>query len=425
MMKIKIKDDDFINDLIITFVGQMLVMILSFILNKVISNQYSVESFGVYNLIKRSASVVSFMMLMAMGIAIPKYIAEATEKKNAKETESYMLSGLFIILSAFVVISTVLLIFQDFFSELMFKDRNAVVLILPICLFSLGSSIVTYVYSFYRGVNNFVKYNRVNLIMQMGMLLLAFAAPRNFVALHYIWSAFLIIYGILGIWGIFKNNNISFYHLSEKLFTLKTMLEYAVPRVPGECILFAYNLVPLVIITDKFGLENVAYFSAALSINSLISPLFSLVGTILLPLVSKSLVNNNKENMVQKIRILGWMYLIVSVLAVLVVYFIGEWLLILLYNKNYVQCINIVKITILSIVPNAFYLLLRNPLDGISKYPYNTICLLISFVVYVGVLAIAPTMEVCGIALILAYSLLGGLSFAFWKYALKKTGLKE
>lgn len=417
--------DDFFKDFVITFAGQMLVMFLSFILNKVISNQYSVEEFGTYNLIKRSASVVSFVMLMAMGIAIPKYVAQSTEKKDRKETESYMLSGLLIIIFAFFTITIIFVSCHDFFSKLMFGNTKSERYLLPICLFSFGSGMITYVYSFYRGINDFVTYNEICFVMQLGMLLLALALPENLILLYDIWSFFLIAYGFFGVIRIFRKNHISFSHIREKLFTLREMLLYSLPRVPGEFILFAFSFVPLVIITNRFGLEQVAYFSAALSINSLLSPLFSLVGTILLPLVSKSLVNNDKESMVKKIRFLGIVYFTVSIAAVLVVYVIGETLLVLLYNENYVSCFGIVKITILSVIPNAFYLLLRNPLDGISQFPYNTVCLLVSFVVYVLILSAAPTMEVCGMALTAAYAFLGGLSLIFWKHALKKIKTEE
>jgi O-antigen/teichoic acid export membrane protein len=131
------------------------------------------------------------------------------------------------------------------------------------------------------------------------------------------------------------------------------------------------------------------------------------------------MISNKKDSMKQKIKILGVLYLVVSILAVIAVYFLGEWLLTLLYNKDYVQSISIVKITIIAIIPNAFYLLLRNPLDGVSKFPYNTICLVISFAVYIGLLMNAKSMEFCAIALIVAYTILGGLSLIFWKKAVK------
>lgn len=75
---------------------------------------------------------------------------------------------------------------------------------------------------------------------------------------------------------------------------------------------------------------------------------------------------------------------------------------------------------IFSIIPNAYYLLLRNPLDGKSKFPYNTVCLLISFMVYIIVLLFAPDIKVCAVDTIAAYTVLGILTFISWCKVSKK-----
>ena len=126
MNKIKkiLQEDTFYKDLLVTFGGQIIVMLLSFVLNKIISNQYSVSDFGVYNLIKRFASVVTFVMLMAMGIAIPKYIAEAKAKKSKKLMQSYMINGLKIILIMFVAITLVLVIKKEFWAKIILGNSQ-------------------------------------------------------------------------------------------------------------------------------------------------------------------------------------------------------------------------------------------------------------------------------------------------------------
>lgn len=414
-----LKKDDFSKDLLSTFIGQILVLFISFSLNKVISNQYSITDFGLYNLIKRTVSVVSYVMLMAMGIAIPKFVAEANAEKNKKKVESYMLSSFMTISSAFVLVSIVLMFLRTPFSELMFGDGESVVFIIPICLYSYGSALIIYIYSYYRGIDRFVRYNVICMVMQLGMLIIATFIPHNLVVLYYAWAFFLLFYGIVEMVFLFKNNVFSFRALRDKLFTLKIMLQYSVPRVPGEFILFAYNLVPLVLIQHRFGGENVAYFAAALTINSLVFPLFSITGTTLLSYVSKSVVNNEKDVMKQNIGRLMILYIVIAIIAVIAVYLFGEWLLTFLYNKNYIQCMKILRITILAIIPNALYLLFRNPLDAVSKFPYNTVCLLLSFVIYLGLLGLASSIESCAVALVIAYTIQGCLALVFWKKEVK------
>lgn len=131
-------EDTFYKDLFITFGGQILVMILSFVLNKIISNQYSISDFGVYNLAKRFASVITFVMLMAMGIAIPKYVAEAKAKKNKSLMESYMRNGLKIIILMFVLLTVILLIKKELWAKFIFGTVELHNLIIILSFYSLG-----------------------------------------------------------------------------------------------------------------------------------------------------------------------------------------------------------------------------------------------------------------------------------------------
>lgn len=414
--------DSFYKDLFVTLLGQIVVMTVTFLLNKVISNQYSVHDFGTYNLMKRAVSIISFIMLMAMGIAIPKYVSEANELKNESLKESYMLSGLFLILFAFILLTFPIVLLKYHVSQFLFGSPKFHEYVLPICLYALSAGLVTYVYSFYRGVNDFMKYNIVGLNLQFLTLASVFIVRHDLLLLHYMWSFVLFTYAIFEIYKLFKANHYSFNNLKYKLRTVKTLFEYGFPRVPGDFVLFSFNLAPIIIVNNKFGAIQVAYFSAALSINALLTPLFSLVGTILLPFVSKSMVNNGISDMKKKINILGIIYFLVSIVAILLIYGFGKHLLIILFNQDYVNSIELVKISILSILPNAFYLLLRSPLDGISKFPYNTFCLGISFIVYLILLTISPSIQMVAYSAVITYSLLGILSLICWKIALKKSG---
>ncbi|MBA2796617.1 oligosaccharide flippase family protein [Streptococcus porcinus] len=411
--------DSFYKDLFVTLLGQVLTMAVTFLLNKVISNQYSIHDFGTYNLIKRAVSIISFVMLMAMGIAIPKYVSEAQELKNDHLKESYMVSSLFLILFSFICLTIPILIFKNQISFFIFGSYKLTQFVLPVCLYALSAGLVTYVYSFYRGVNDFIKYNIVALNLQILTLVIVFFVKDNLLLLHYLWSFVIFVYAIFEIFKLFVTNHFNFSNIKYKLQTVRTLFEYGFPRVAGDFVLFAFNLAPVIIVNNKFGSIQVAYFSAALSINALLTPLFSLVGTILLPFVSKSIVNNSISDMKQKINILGIIYIFVSLLAIIMVYIFGEKLLFLLFNKDYVKSIEIVKISILSVLPNAFYLLLRSPLDGISKFPYNTFCLVMSFTLYFILLIIAPDIKMVAYSAVVAYSLLGILSLLCWQKALK------
>ena len=61
-------------DIVWTFAIQMLIMLCSFAINKLLANRLSIDDFGQYNVIKRSIQVLSFVMLAGVSIALPRYI---------------------------------------------------------------------------------------------------------------------------------------------------------------------------------------------------------------------------------------------------------------------------------------------------------------------------------------------------------------
>lgn len=417
----KIKEDTFYKDLLITFVGQFVVMFLSFLMNKIISNYFSIEDYGIYNIIRRIVSVVTYVMIMALGIAIPKYIAEAKAKRDEIQVAKYYNGGMFIVVLASMVMAILLMVFKDGISYMFFAEQGYDHLMFPIIVYSIGSTLITYAYSYYRGINAFVKYNVINIVMQIIQIIVLFVINDSLYHLFWGWGILLIIYGLLEIICTYVRGGVEFSKACIDIKAIKELLIYSIPRVPGEFVLFAYSLIPLTIISNKFSLGEVGLFSAALSINSLITPLFSLVGTILLPLVSKSVALKNNQDVKQKINLLAGIYLFVSGVAITFIYLFGELVIVILYSREYLDSLPLVKILIIAIIPNAFYLLLRNPLDGISRMPYNTMMLVLSFIVYVVLLVLAPTVEYCAYATIIAYVILGGGSFIIWKLISKHT----
>ena len=192
------------------------------------------------------------------------------------------------------------------------------------------------------------------------------------------------------------------------------------PRVTGECVLFAYTLLPLLIVTNKFGFEQSGYFSAAISINTMVTPLFSFVGVILLPEVSKCLVNHKLKEAQRKIRLLMLIYIVLSILGILFVEMFPKFVVKILFQSEYEAAIPLIRITIISILPNSLYLLFRNPLDAISKIPYNTICLISSFIIMLLGMLFANDIALCAYIFMGAYCLLGIMSWIFWGKGYKK-----
>lgn len=408
----KCKNSKFVKDLLITVIGQLLVLLVTFGLNKIISNAGTVEEFGIYNTIKKASSVIAYVMLMAMGIALPKYMPEARARDDEKGGAYFLVAALIIMAIVSVLIIAVLALFQKQFSRLLFSNSGFSYYILPTACYSLSIALTNLVYSYYRAVEKYYHYNIAQIVGQVLTFLPILFLADNLIWLLWVWtivfsifSLVIILLGLLRVRGHLKP-----FDNKLLLKSSKELLVYCTPRVPGEIVLFAFSLVPLIVVTNKFDLTQTGYFSSAVSINAAFSSLFSFVGIILLPSVSKSMVKDDIKSVVKQILVIAAVFFVIALLIIGFVFLFPKFIVSVLYSNEYWDAIPLIKIICLAILPNAFYMLFRNPLDAISKFPYNTICLAISFTVTILCMTFAPTINACAWWFVIGYLVLGVLS---------------
>lgn len=420
----KLKQNSFLRDIGITTLGQVVLMLLAFGINKIICVNLSMEDFAVYNIIRRATSVITYAMLMAMGIAVPKYLAMAKAEENKEKFSKYLIASIEIVTVMSSVVAVLISVARLPVAKLIFsEDALAYVsLIFPMALYAVGCAFTTYVYSYYRAVGAFVKYSVSQIALQIFMLVSCIVLGANLQAIIYVWGVGSCIYSVASVIIFLKRDgDKEILHDRKKLKPYRReLIEYGLPRVPGEVFLFAYNLVPLLIITDKFGLIDSSFFSVATGINSTITSLFGFVGVVLLPEVSKSIVNRQLNNVNKKINVLLALYVALSLMAIGFVELFPKFVVHVLYQSEYEAAIPMIRIIIWSILPNALYLLYRNPLDAISKFPYNTVCLGISFGLMVIAMLSAKTLVVCEMIYVLSYLCLGIFSWLIWQITLKR-----
>ena len=418
------KKNNFVYDIGITTIAQILIMFCSFAINKIVCVNLSVADYAIYNIIRRTASVITYIMLLAMGIAVPKYLSAAKEEYNKEKFSLYLFVSIEIVFVMSALTSVVIIIYKVPMAQVIFSKNSYTYLntIIPMSIYAIGSAFTTYVFSYYRAVGAFIKYSVSQLAVQLFMLISSFFLGCNLLAIIYIWGIGSCIYAFFSLGMFVKENWIAdcFFNREKKSKVRKELLEYCLPRVPGEAILFAFNLVPVLIITNKYGLVDSSYFSAATSINSMITSLFGFVGVVLLPEVSKSIVNHKLKSVNKNISYLLILYIILSFVAIGFVELFPAFIVQILFQKEYENAIPMIRIVVLSVIPHAFYLLYRNPLDAISKVPYNTVCLTISLCVMVVSMLFSTSLLICEISYVLSYMVLGILCWVFWQWNFKK-----
>jgi O-antigen/teichoic acid export membrane protein len=396
-------------------------MVIGLLIIKVVSNYLQPEDFAIFSIGSRAANVLAFLMLMGLGIAIPKYIASARAKGDKTGERALFYSAAILMATASAIVFLCVIVKKSLFADIVFGDVAYEHLVIPTLVFAFGVTLSSFVHAYYRAIGKFKQYNGLQVMGQVASLIIVVASGVN-IALQFSLRGAAIgllaatVLGYITI-VIYRRKAVQLAEIREKGSDL---LGYCLPRVPGEVFLFAYSVVPLIIINSRFGLEITAAFATAVTLQSIIIPLFQVVGTVLLPHVSKSLTLGRYEDIRSKISKLRYIYLGISGLAVIFMLFFADFVISLIFSSEYVGFSLIVKVVFLSVIPYGLYLLVRNPLDAISKVPFNTfnlgasLCLLILMTLFVS-----DAMLVAA-AFPISYLVLGALSEGVWLWRFRK-----
>jgi O-antigen/teichoic acid export membrane protein len=402
----------------------MLVMLSAFGITKTACNILTVDEFGLYNVVRRSVSVISFVMLSGMGITLPRYLAIYQGAHQYRKMVDLTCCSLFFVGVICVILATFALLFSEAFIENVTGNSDSTLYWLAMA-FAFSTSISALLIAYYRGVNDFKNYSIAQVSFQLLLLLSLLFIPRHNVnAVFLLWSlttfSFTVLYFI---YENHRNRNIIFRAYRSCYFwdMMKTIAVYSTPRLIGDFLLFSFSAFPVLYLSQVMSMTDVAYYSVGLTIINMVTPFFSFLGVVLLPYVSGAMSNGRFSEAQRLIRRLSVWY--ISLAAVLTVLF-GLFLPVLIklfFSPDYVVCKDIAMILLLSVLPQSMYLLYRNPIDAVSTIPYNTIILLVSCIVLIVLFSFSSSLSDYSYSFVLASFVQGGLSILVWLLINKKS----
>jgi O-antigen/teichoic acid export membrane protein len=201
---------------------------------------------------------------------------------------------------------------------------------------------------------------------------------------------------------------------------LRTIVKYSFGRLLADFFLFSLAAFPLIYISSKHGLQPTAYYSVGITFVTMVTPLYSFMGIILLPYVSEAIAKNELKKANQFVNKLALVYLFSSVAISAFIYIFINYFTSFFFSDNYLITTDLSRIMILAILPQAIYLLFRNPIDAISAIPYNTLILGISLLVMILAFTHSHTIYEYAWAYFLVSLFQGTLSWLTWLYLKRK-----
>lgn len=405
-------------DVVWTFSLQITIMLCSFVITKLLASRLSIDDFGQYNVIKRSVQVLSFVMLAGVGIALPRYIPIYRNSKPPRRIGPLLGAALIYIIGVSLLVFLVCMVFSSQMQDIIIGQSGNMGLLLVALAYAFALAMAQYAYAYYRGVGNFKWYNGAQLGVQLSIVLPLIFLPELtvkgvFVSWLVLTTLLVAFYIGRELW-LFSRRNGTFASDTPLTSHLNTIIKYSSGRLLADFFLFSLSAFPLIYISNAQGLQSTAYYSVGITFVTMVTPLFSFMGIILLPYVSECIAKGEIKAANRLINRLTLLYLGASLLITLILYIFTSFLTYLLFAGSYVVATDLTRIMILAILPQAIYLLFRNPIDAIAVIPYNTIILGVCLVVMVVSFAFSTTITQFAWAYLGVSVLQGLLSWLTW-----------
>ncbi len=160
-------------DLIITSIAEIVVLISGIIVYKLAVYALGEEGFYEYALSRRAISFIQPLLLMGLGVGIPRYIAYNI-LTNPQKSYTYFICGVCLASLSVLVFTLILNLFKNDFAFLIFGNRDYVYLVLPINIMIFGLTFHILCYTYFQGKLLIFKANVLQLINYGIMIILPF-----------------------------------------------------------------------------------------------------------------------------------------------------------------------------------------------------------------------------------------------------------
>ena len=415
-------------DVVWTFSIQILIMLCSFAINKLLANRLSIDDFGQYNVIKRSVQVLSFVMLAGVGIALPRYIPLYRNSTPPRRIAPLLTASMIYIISVSLVVFLVCILFSTQMQDVVIGQGGNINLLLVALAYAFILALAQYVFAYYRGIGHFKWFNGSQLAMQLAIILPLVLLPiltvsNVFISWFIITILLVVFFFIKEVKSKWKEvreylqpqNKSLTSQLSPLTSHLKTIIRYSSGRLVADFFQFSLSAFPLIYISNTQGLQMTAYFSVGIFFVTMVTPIFSFMGIILLPYVSQSIVRHEMAAANRLVSRLALTYVGASLLFMGFFYLFTKFLTNLLFTSDYLVATDLTRIMILSILPQAVYMLYRNTIDAVSVIPYNAIILGICILAMIVNFSLSTTLTQFAWAYLSVSVLQGLLSWIIWR----------
>jgi O-antigen/teichoic acid export membrane protein len=393
-----IKPSTFLRNVITTSITSFLTIIALIFIIRFLARGLGAEEFGAYSLARRVISNIAPLILLAMDIALVRYVAMSTK---TRQHGAFIVSALVSAGAAMFSLLIIGILASKQLSFLIFNSSDYLNLYYALLFFLGGYAIFMIVYSFYRGRQKFHVSNLLQLsLMAIFPLLISyfFASQRNSTLIIYLMG---IVFYLSIIPLVLTLRKTKVPALTDVRSSLKIMMRYGLPRAPAG-FAFAGLLTLGPFLANLFGnMKEAGYFVVSQSVFRILESAIVGFGLVALPKVSQIVSENRVEYLKSKIEDILIMIFHVGLFISIHIFIWSKEIVLVWLGSEYRDVIPIMKIIILSLGPYLGYVILRSIVDAVEVRAVNTINLFLSlgFAVILSLILVSAGLGAIGLAI--------------------------
>lgn len=299
-MKFKLRS--FFKDIFLTFITEAIVLIAFFFIYRLIAKNFGPEGVGEYALIKRIIGLLQPLLLLGLGIGVPRYIAMS---RDEKERSGYLKAG-GLTIGLFILVFLIFInLFKESFAQIFFGTTNYANLVLPFSFFLAGLILHSLVYSYFRGrllVTIFNILQIINLALVPIIILVCFrhiSIEALITTIGITTSVIVFIFLLLFSRDLFVRTEK--WQLKK---SLKELLYYSFPRFVASFVYAGLLSLGPIFATHFSSIQEAGYLSLSQSLLGAIGVTIAPLNLILLPKVSEMINQKRREEIKEALNYL-------------------------------------------------------------------------------------------------------------------------
>lgn len=363
----------FIKAVIGTFSTELGVHLLGFVTTILIVRNISPTDFGIFSLLISFSLTLCYVSTGGLPQAVVYFIG-----KRKEPLEKIVSLSLFLFLCIAIGIATIGYAFKGYPLNSFLKELPGHYF-LPLLILFFFTLLDSYLLSIIRGIRNFLLFNIRRLLTSAGNLLgICFLLLFFGLSLGSVVTVFICISVAFTVWFFFKVILITSFRLYLNWVTVKSFFTYGIKSYLQILAGHLIYQIDLYIIAYLLGAKQIAFYSIAVGIATLLWYLPNTVGVVLFPTLSSE--DNEKDIHIFSALVCRHT-LVTTSLGAICLALIGKYLILLFYGAQYIRSINAMLLILPGVVAMSIYKVLTRNFSSRNRQQVSIMAATISLIV--------------------------------------------